>query len=678
MDPILAALLSGGGLMGAPPSADTKKRNGAAKPKANPTGNINSKGQQIAANAPAQAEDKWDIYNHGPLSPTEAFRVLRRPLRRLPGKSQIRPSGDNNSHPPTQGALLLVLGLWNTNISCGPSQQGLRLTQLLKFALSQKLQQDQQRITEDYDFSLSTVVLNDQDEEFSDFIIDGPYHCPTTLPALAMYIPPSAQQVRDANRKQVKIHLSSRLQYVNMESHTLRLLLTDFSEDDRVGGHTEKDSMRLFSSMFETIESLDRLSLQDYVDSEESNALMLAVSMGGSAAMEMARKQVFDKKLKANKEKRENLSKISEPPPHKECIRIFVAGDRSQVGKSSVCLGLLGSLLHLGYTPDQLAYIKPATQCEATQPVANFCEHHGIACTPIGPLVFYKGFTREFLDGNTESSKDVLAQVSKAVDELAKGRQVVIIDGVGYPAVGSICGMSNASVAHACGYPISEEYDSESPSNDVTAIHTSDEVMAIRRPAPVLLVGKSGVGDAVDSFNLNATFFEASKVPVLGAVFNRFPSEGYYSLENCKPPIEAYFDQALPSKKAFGFLPEMKELFAASSVGEQDGKSKAEEPPRSSANEPSLGQSSIESASAFVIQFLKHVDVIGIVASAKKAQRAVIPRIPPGSDLGVEEVIRDAKRLKLVPISPGEDTPKQAKSREAIEGAAREAGAKSS
>ena len=62
--------------------------------------------------------------------------------------------------------------------------------------------------------------------------------------------------------------------------------------------------------------------------------------------------------------------------------------------------------------------------------------------------------------------------------------------GVGYPAVGSICGISNAAVA-------------------------------LRLEAPVIIIGKKGVGDAVDSYNLNATFFEARNVHVLGGIFNR-------------------------------------------------------------------------------------------------------------------------------------------------------------
>lgn len=68
-------------------------------------------------------------------------------------------------------------------------------------------------------------------------------------------------------------------------------------------------------------------------------------------------------------------------------LRIFIAGDRSSAGKSSVCLGIIGSLVKLGYPPDTLAYIKPATQSESVQLIQRYCEKQGIACIPIGPLV---------------------------------------------------------------------------------------------------------------------------------------------------------------------------------------------------------------------------------------------------------------------------------------------------
>ncbi|CAN0335673.1 unnamed protein product, partial [Discosporangium mesarthrocarpum] len=197
-----------------------------------------------------------------------------------------------------------------------------------------------------------------------------------------------------------------------------------------------------------------------------------------------------------------------------------------QVGKSSVCLGLLGSLLRLGLNPSEVCYIKPATQCEMPQLVTTWCKARGVACRGIGPVVFYKGFTREFLKGALGTSEDLLEEIKEAVHSISKGKQVAVIDGVGYPAVGSICGVSNADVASALG-------------------------------SPVVLVGKPGVGDAVDSFNLNAAFFEVRGLQVLGGIFNRLSPEGFYSRERCQEAVTSYFEQSRPAAMPYGFVPDV-------------------------------------------------------------------------------------------------------------------------
>jgi len=276
-------------------------------------------------------------------------------------------------------------------------------------------------------------------------------------------------------------------------------------------------------------------------------------------------------------------------------IRIFVAGDKSQVGKSSICMGLLGALLKTGkYTPSDLAYIKPATQCEAIQLVEEFCKHKGItSCVPIGPIVYYKGFTRSFLKGETgETSEDLLQKASEAVDTLAMGKKVVIIDGVGYPAVGSITGTDNASVARACGRLFS--------------VPGSTAATPERVPVPVLLIGKSGVGDAIDSFNINATYFSHRNVPVLGAIFNKMNLEGFYSLENCKEAIDMYFDKFQPDKRAFGYIPQIPAL------------TNARENVASISQEDQLKEA-VKSADLFVEKFAEHVSVDAIVDAARKA-----------------------------------------------------------
>jgi hypothetical protein len=271
-------------------------------------------------------------------------------------------------------------------------------------------------------------------------------------------------------------------------------------------------------------------------------------------------------------------------------VRIFIAGDRSQVGKSSICMGLLGALLKSEkYSPSDLAYIKPATQCEQTQLVEEFCKSKGIAsCVPIGPIVYYKGFTRAFLKGEVgETSEQLLQKAGEAVDKLSVGKKVVIIDGVGYPSVGSITGTDNASVAKACGPPSSQDN-------------------APRIPVPVLLIGKSGVGDAVDSFNINATYFAHRDVPVIGAIFNKLSLDGFYSLSNCKEAIEIYFNKFQPDKTAFGFIPEIPSL-----------KNAREEVARES-KENQLEQA-LETADTFVDQFRKCVNVDAILKAARQA-----------------------------------------------------------
>jgi hypothetical protein len=161
--------------------------------------------------------------------------------------------------------------------------------------------------------------------------------------------------------------------------------------------------------------------------------------------------------------------------------------------------------------------------------VAEFCERNGIHSQHIGPIVYYSGFTRKFLDGETESTEVLLEKVKAAVDKIAEGVRVCVIDGVGYPAVGSICGIDNGVIARSIG-------------------------------AAVILVAKAGVGDAIDSFNLDANWFISHGVPVLGAIYNRFKTSGYYSLKNCCKYLEKFFASQRERGRPhyiYGYIPEL-------------------------------------------------------------------------------------------------------------------------
>ncbi|KAG6617234.1 P-loop containing nucleoside triphosphate hydrolase [Phytophthora cinnamomi] len=305
------------------------------------------------------------------------------------------------------------------------------------------------------------------------------------------------------------------------------------------------------------------------------------VVVGATALMRWMRQQLLETRYSAEKEKPTPAEAERAP------LRLFVSGDRAQVGKSTTCLGLVGALLRAGYAAEDVAYIKPATQCEKPQLVTKFCRQRGVACCEVGPILFYKGFTREFLKGETDAAPQLLEKARQKVDELGRGKKVVVVDGVGYPAVGSICGVSNAHVAKTLG-------------------------------TPVVLVGKKGVGDAVDSFNLNAAFFESHGVKVLGGIFNRLPEDGFYSLEHCREHVTAYFEQFQPDKHVYGFIPELTDGGHSALIAEKTG----EEGQSESAPGVFLTPAEDELAKKVVDAFVQHIDLTKLLADAEAHQGA--------------------------------------------------------
>lgn len=120
-------------------------------------------------------------------------------------------------------------------------------------------------------------------------------------------------------------------------------------------------------------------------------------------------------------------------------LKLFISGDRSSVGKSSTCLALIATLVEEGVLPSDLAYIKPVTQCESEQAITRYCHEMQIEHQGIGPVVFFQGFTRAYLAGETESAATLINKAVHAVESIGQRKKMVIVDGVGYPAVGSIC-----------------------------------------------------------------------------------------------------------------------------------------------------------------------------------------------------------------------------------------------
>ncbi len=217
---------------------------------------------------------------------------------------------------------------------------------------------------------------------------------------------------------------------------------------------------------------------------------------------------------------------------------IYVMGSGTGAGKSTVCRGILAQLLASGFAPEQLAYIKPVTQCTTKQPVARFCEQATIVCQDIGTLVFSKGFSRDFIDGLTPSSDELLADVLASILRIGKNKAVVIIDGVGDPSVGSVVGVSNVDVALALA-------------------------------CKVIFVGNPGIGAAIDNTVLCVTFMQSKGLANIGIIYNKIPRSGF---DDIKKYITQRLPELLPSVRLLGFVGEAPviEAYVQDSVGERE------------------------------------------------------------------------------------------------------------
>ena len=76
----------------------------------------------------------------------------------------------------------------------------------------------------------------------------------------------------------------------------------------------------------------------------------------------------------------------------------------------------------------------------------------------------------------------------------------------------------------------------------------------------MVIVGRPGVGDAIDSFNLCAATFEMQRVPVIGGIFNKLNPTGFYSRDKCDVYVRKYMSANRPRQRVYGLLPKHDDL----------------------------------------------------------------------------------------------------------------------
>jgi len=103
-------------------------------------------------------------------------------------------------------------------------------------------------------------------------------------------------------------------------------------------------------------------------------------------------------------------------------------------------------------------------------------------------LLYRKGYTERFLDGNGEGNPS--EEIISAFNSISSNKDVVIIEGTGHAGVGSVFDLSNATVARMLS-------------------------------SKVILVAPGGIGNPIDEIMLNKALFDAQGVKLQGVIINK-------------------------------------------------------------------------------------------------------------------------------------------------------------
>jgi BioD-like phosphotransacetylase family protein len=236
------------------------------------------------------------------------------------------------------------------------------------------------------------------------------------------------------------------------------------------------------------------------------------------------------------------------------CKKIFIGATAQHCGKTTISL----SLMHLAAKRYRnVGFVKPiGPKCVEYRGVcmdidaaliASVC-HLDQDLGLMSPMTLSSGTTRRYLDGGIPPDyprRTILA----AIEELEKRHDFLIIEGAGHTGVGSVLGMSNASIAAEVG-------------------------------APVLLVTGCGIGRVVDEVALNLALYRQAGARVDFIMLNKMAQEKKdLSLSYIR---KAFARQELKVTTAFDFLPvlahptlqQVSDLLQLPLMGDQEDRSR--------------------------------------------------------------------------------------------------------
>ena len=141
---------------------------------------------------------------------------------------------------------------------------------------------------------------------------------------------------------------------------------------------------------------------------------------------------------------------------------IFVAATKQHVGKTTVSLAVMSGLQKRF---NKVGFIKPVGQqhvpvvdkanenLRVDKDVVLMREHFGLSHVDyrdMSPVIIPSGYTKRFVDGHI-TLEEQLKDVEVAMEHQNQNSDVVLMEGTGHCAVGSIVGLNNAKVASLLG-----------------------------------------------------------------------------------------------------------------------------------------------------------------------------------------------------------------------------------
>ena len=182
-------------------------------------------------------------------------------------------------------------------------------------------------------------------------------------------------------------------------------------------------------------------------------------------------------------------------------VVVYLAGFRQHAGKTVTSLGIISQLRkHLDAR--EIGYLKPVGQqlvqaaggVTVDKDVELIGEFAGLSDLPLdklSPVRFSTNFTRSYLDSRyrTRLTRALSLEIMHSVAQLAD-RRIIIAEGSGHPGVGSVVGLSNAVVAKLL-------------------------------DAQTIFVSGAGIGRALDTIDVDLTYFLYHGCRVSGLIVNK-------------------------------------------------------------------------------------------------------------------------------------------------------------